>query len=179
MASRSARRSRKLPGNTSTFCSSPPLIIRQSVARLTPSSFADAVIPRSRGPVISVVFSRTLASRMPSIAQICSGEAANNRFNLSSVFMCSPIPVTLHASKMRIHTRTAIRWVCRFDFVWVCCREFFSSFSSTDSASTWLGAWFLVRSSFSSISDWRFESSWYRSSCSKAPRPCPAQNRTS
>jgi hypothetical protein len=88
MASKSARRSRKLPGSNSIFCSNPALVIRQSVARLTPSSFADAVIPRSRGPVVSFVFSRIPSIRMLSIALICSGEAANNRFSLSSMYMC-------------------------------------------------------------------------------------------
>jgi hypothetical protein len=88
MASKSARRSRKLPGSNSIFCNNPALVIRQSVARLTPSSFADAVIPRSRGPVVSFVFSRIPSIRMLSIALICSGEAANNRFSLSSMCMC-------------------------------------------------------------------------------------------
>jgi hypothetical protein len=88
IASRSARRSRKLPGSTSIFCSSPYLIIRRRVARLTPSSFAEAVIPRSKEPDVSVVFFLIIAgSRMTPIAPICSGETANNRFDLSSVFI--------------------------------------------------------------------------------------------
>src|SRR5439155_27325085 len=36
-----------------------------------------------------------------------------------------------------------------------CASEFFSTSFSAGSASAWLGAWFLVRSSFSSISPWR------------------------
>lgn len=105
MASKSERRSRKLPGNTSIFCRSPPLIIRQRVARLTPSNFADAVIPKSRGPAVSVVFGRIPDSRMLSIAPVCSGEAANNRFSLSSVFMCSPhIYNSVRAESVYSHT---------------------------------------------------------------------------
>ncbi len=48
----------------------------------------------------------------------------------------------------------------RGEWVWVCFSEFFCSLSSGESASTWLGAWFLVRSSFSSISLWRRVNCW-------------------
>jgi hypothetical protein len=51
-----------------------------------------------------------------------------------------------------VYTLTFIRCFDRTAFVLFCVSEFFSSFSSTETASTWLWAWFLVRSSFSSIS---------------------------
>jgi hypothetical protein len=97
MASRSARRSRKLPGSTSTFCSSPALIIRQRVARLTPRSLADADIPRSKGPAAQLNSWMARPSRIRSIAPNCSGEASNSFFNRSFVFIC----VRLSASPTR------------------------------------------------------------------------------
>lgn len=59
-----------------------------------------------------------------------------------------------------IHTWTAARRLCRGEWVWVCFSEVFCSVASGASASTWLGAWFLVRSSFSSISLWRRVNCW-------------------
>ena len=89
-ASRSARRRRKLPGSTSTFCSSPALIIRQRVARLTPKNFAEADIPKSNGPCVTEGVSVIRRSRIASIAANCSGDASNSFFSRSSVFMASP-----------------------------------------------------------------------------------------
>jgi hypothetical protein len=90
IASRSARRSRKLSGSTSTFCSNPALIIRQRVARLTPKNFADADMPMSKGPWCTGICSGMRPSRIPSITPNCSGEASSNFFNRWSVFMVSP-----------------------------------------------------------------------------------------
>jgi len=90
MASKSARRRRKLPGKTSTFCSGPALIIRQRVARLTPKNFADADMPMSRGPWCTGICSGMPRSRIPSIASNCFREASSSFFNLSSVFIGSP-----------------------------------------------------------------------------------------
>ena len=59
-----------------------------------------------------------------------------------------------------IHTLTAARRLGRGEWFLVCFSEFFCSFVSGASASTWLGAWFLVRSSFSSISLWRRVNCW-------------------
>ncbi len=89
-ASKSVRRSRKLPGSTSTFCKSPALIIRQRVARLTPKNFADADMPISKGPCVIGNGLRTRCSKISSIASNCPDDASSSFFNLSSVVMGSP-----------------------------------------------------------------------------------------
>ena len=58
----------------------------------------------------------------------------------------------LRMLRSRVHTPMAARRLGRDEWVLVCFSELLCSFASGVSASTWLGAWFLVRSSFSSIS---------------------------
>jgi len=69
----------------------PALIIRQRVARLTPSSFAEADIPISKGPVMVAVLSKITDSSILSMNSNCPGDADNSRLSLSSVFMRSPL----------------------------------------------------------------------------------------
>src|SRR5439155_11725984 len=61
-------------------------------------------------------------------------------------------PVT-KVYELRFHTFILTRRFVASRTSWA--SEFFSTSFSAGSASAWLGAWFLVRSSFSSISPWR------------------------
>ena len=58
------------------------------------------------------------------------------------------------------YTRSAVRRACRIGSVSSCFSAIFCVPSSGESGSVWQGAWFLVRSSLSSISAWRRINSW-------------------
>ena len=102
----------------------------------------------------------------PTGLPICDNRARNRRANglepQRKFILGNPLPFTKVADAASdrimdfwVHTWMAAPRVCRGECFLVWFSEFFGSSSPSETASAWLGAWFLVRSSFSSISLWR------------------------